>query len=1127
MTTRRLSVIIDGSSSRLVAAFHEVGAAADRAGDRMSRFGKHVEDNERYYRSAGTAITAFGAATTGALIASAGAAISWESSFAGVRKTVDDTAEGYAVLEGELRSMARSLPATHAEIAAVAEAAGQLGVAREDITSFTRTMVDLGETTNLTADEAATSIAQMANVMQTAPADIERLGSALVALGNDGASTERQIIQMAQRMSGAAAVVGMAEHEVLAVANAVASMGIEVEAGGTSISRVLTDMAKAAALGGDQLELFAQVAGVSAASFARSFREDPAEAFSSFITGLGGIQEAGGNVFQTLSDLGLADVRVSQALLGMASAGDLLSSSLDLGARAWEENNALAKEAAQRYGTTASELSVLRNNVTDAGISLGNVLLPAISSLAKSGADFAGWLAGLPEPLQQVAVWGGAAAGGVSLMGGAMLLAAPHALETYRALRQLGIIGPRAAAGIRAVSGVLMGPWGLAIGAAVTAIGFFAMGQADARREAEELRGTLDQQTGAITENTRAKWAQMLENDGLLKQYKEMGGNVRDLTLAIEGDEAAIGRVANTVTRYAEANDRAAASTGGLGVSLSDASTQVSKFLGGLERIGIETEEGAEKTRLMAEAMEGAGRSAKSLEAESKRLTAQAAAYTAAQGGANVAIERFIPLSQQMATESEESAEAFAKWRDEIAGIDASFIDLGAGLKASEDATRAWAEQTAVAAGKGKEAWEDYAADATFALDAFLAELEKQVAAQSEWETNMLLLTGRLSDAALQMLEDMGPAGAQAAAALVDATDTELARFEEIASRRGGEHGQAYATNYIDALGSPVFKAAVSKYGEDIAAEIARKVQAGELTVAEAVEAYDLNAWVNLHLNPDRYDTDLEAGLERARTADATVPIDGDSRPARERIATLEQIIRDSVESVKIDADDDPAQETRRAFLRDVRGSSEQATMGAKDGPAQDARRGFLRDVRDSYAEVKVGANTDNAFARLRGFLNSVPRSVQIGLSAVPMMGGVFGAMGFDTGGHTGPGGRLEPAGIVHRDEFVHTKDHVNRPGMLPFHTDLWRGMTLDEAYQRHKMRGYDTGGPVGRAPITSPPPVYLPAPTATTTAARPSPPITQAQLDYLINGIVSGVSRGQMEAADLADRLALGRGSR
>ena len=101
-----------------------------------------------------------------------------------------------------LRGLARVLPATHGEIAAVAEAAGQLGIQRENVAAFTKTMIDLGASTTLSAEEAATGLAQMMNVMQTAPEDVGRLGAALVALGNAGASTESEILNMASYITG-------------------------------------------------------------------------------------------------------------------------------------------------------------------------------------------------------------------------------------------------------------------------------------------------------------------------------------------------------------------------------------------------------------------------------------------------------------------------------------------------------------------------------------------------------------------------------------------------------------------------------------------------------------------------------------------------------------------------------------------------------------------------------------------------------------------------------------------------------------------------------------------------------------------------------------------------------------
>jgi lambda family phage tail tape measure protein len=58
-----------------------------------------------------------------------------------------------------------------------------------------------------------------------------------------------------------------------------------------------------------------------------------------------------------------------------------------------------------------------------------------------------------------------------------------------------------------------------------------------------------------------------------------------------------------------------------------------------------------------------------------------------------------------------------------------------------------------------------------------------------------------------------------------------------------------------------------------------------------------------------------------------------------------------------------------------------------------------------------------------------------------------FRPSGYDVGGYTGHGGKYEPAGIVHRGEFVFTKESTSRIGV----SNLYR-----------LMRGYATGGLVG-----------------------------------------------------------------
>jgi TP901 family phage tail tape measure protein len=340
-----------------------------------------AEDYSSAMTTVGIAAAGAGLAIAGGLAAGVKAAVDWESSFAGVVKTVDATTEELAVLERGLRDLALEIPVSQAELAGIAEAAGQLGIETGNILEFTETMAALGVATNLTSEEAATMFARFANITQLPQDQIENLGSAVVDLGNNLATTEAEIIEMGLRIAGAGAQIGLTEAEILGFAGALSSVGIEAQAGGSAISRVFIEVDKAVRAGGDSLAGFAETAGMSAEEFRQAYEEDAAGAIVTFIEGLGRISASGGDVFSILEDLELQDLRVRDALLRAAGAGDLFRESIDRSSTAFETNTALTEEAARRYETVASQFEIFKNTLVELGIGIGEVLLPVLTPL--------------------------------------------------------------------------------------------------------------------------------------------------------------------------------------------------------------------------------------------------------------------------------------------------------------------------------------------------------------------------------------------------------------------------------------------------------------------------------------------------------------------------------------------------------------------------------------------------------------------------------------------------------------------------------------------------------------------------------------------------------------------------
>lgn len=280
--------------------------------------------------------------------------------------------------------MAKELPASAVEIANVAEVAGQLGIKTEDILSFSRTMIDMGESTNLSAEEAATAIAKIANIMGLTSDEYSRFGASVVDLGNNFATTEKDIVEMTNRLAAGGKLAGLTAPEILGLATAMSSVGIEAEAGGTAMTQTLTAIGNAVALttkdSADDLALIAKVAGTTSEEFQQAWKEKPAEALQSFIKGLNTAHEKGANVDAILMKLGMTGVRQGNMLKSLALSSDKMSAAVQRSNQAWKENTALTNEANKRYETTESQLKMFRNQITDLAIEFGGPLIKALRS---------------------------------------------------------------------------------------------------------------------------------------------------------------------------------------------------------------------------------------------------------------------------------------------------------------------------------------------------------------------------------------------------------------------------------------------------------------------------------------------------------------------------------------------------------------------------------------------------------------------------------------------------------------------------------------------------------------------------------------------------------------------------
>jgi len=170
------------------------------------------------------------------------------------------------------------------------------------------------------------------------------------------------------------------------------SAGIEAEAGGTAMTQTLNEIEKAVEKGGETLNTFARVAGMSSDEFASTWQGSPMQAIQAFVSGLGGMASQGESTVFVLEELGLNGIRQSSVLNNLSLTASKLSGAVRIANNAWNEDLALTSEANKRYATTESKLAMLNNAYSNLKVAIGDVYTPALKKAADIGIDALGGL---------------------------------------------------------------------------------------------------------------------------------------------------------------------------------------------------------------------------------------------------------------------------------------------------------------------------------------------------------------------------------------------------------------------------------------------------------------------------------------------------------------------------------------------------------------------------------------------------------------------------------------------------------------------------------------------------------------------------------------------------------------
>lgn len=365
--------LVSGPMRRIQAAMKNVDASTATLGQ---KFGLLTASMGKLALGAGALLGAFGLAST--------QAIAFESAMADVGKVVNFESQAEMEAMGDtIRDMAGRIPMAADGIAAIIAAAGQSGVAKQDLTEFAEQAAKMGVAFDLTGDQAGKMMSDWRAGMNLTLPQVYSLADAVNHLSNNMNATAPALGEVIQRVGAVAMVSGLSETQVAALGAAFLSAGAAPEVAATALKSFTTTLVKGAAMSKNQAAAFASL-GLSVTQMARDMQTDaqgtifkvlqaiadkPKELQMSLLTEMFG-QEALGSIAPLLQNMG----NLSQAF-------ELVGDSANYAGSMQNEFNVRAK-------TTENALILLHNKLTNLGISVGNVFLPYIAW----GADALGTL---------------------------------------------------------------------------------------------------------------------------------------------------------------------------------------------------------------------------------------------------------------------------------------------------------------------------------------------------------------------------------------------------------------------------------------------------------------------------------------------------------------------------------------------------------------------------------------------------------------------------------------------------------------------------------------------------------------------------------------------------------------
>lgn len=337
-----------------------------------------------------------GAALAAPLVLAANEAIKFEDKLADIAKTTGLAGKPLTDFGNSVLNLASTTRTSIDDILTIGEIGGQLGVAQNDLISFTKAAetfsVALGKDFAGGVEDAVTSVSKIKTLFSQTKGlniadSITRTGSAINELGAQGAGTSANITDFTLRLGALPDALKPSLTNTLALATYLEEVGINSEIGSGGLTRFLLDA-------GTGIGKFAKQMNMTVPAAKQLLAQDPTEFTKRFAATFNGLAP---DVLATkLKKLGINSQESIKVLGALASGNERLNYLQTLSADSFSKNISLTGEAAKKNATAGASFDIMANNIKSFSIVVVTDLLPLltagikkIASIVRSVTEFA------------------------------------------------------------------------------------------------------------------------------------------------------------------------------------------------------------------------------------------------------------------------------------------------------------------------------------------------------------------------------------------------------------------------------------------------------------------------------------------------------------------------------------------------------------------------------------------------------------------------------------------------------------------------------------------------------------------------------------------------------------------